>query len=65
MPLYEYYCPNCEHRFEKLVLELDPDMIQCEECGWAFAVRLISACNHKVTGDNARNSYGLKPKEKK
>ena len=34
MPIYEYYCPECEVEFEKLVKMSDADTQQtCPECG--------------------------------
>ena len=34
MPLYEYYCPECEIEFEKLVKMSEADAQQsCPECG--------------------------------
>ena len=34
MPIYEYYCPECEVEFEKLVRMSEADAQQtCPECG--------------------------------
>ena len=44
MPIYEYRCQECEHRFEKLILSIDrePKDLACPACGSADAQRLIS-----------------------
>lgn len=33
MPLYEYECKKCHHRFEKIRKFSDPPMKKCPECG--------------------------------
>jgi putative FmdB family regulatory protein len=34
MPIYEYYCRICDHRFEKLLLKgHDPEDTVCPACG--------------------------------
>jgi putative FmdB family regulatory protein len=33
MPLYEYQCKKCGHRFEKIQLFSDPLVKKCPECG--------------------------------
>src|SRR6266436_3808518 len=33
MPLYEYECKNCHHRFERLQKFSDPHVKKCPECG--------------------------------
>lgn len=33
MPLYEYECQKCGHRFEKIQLFSDPMLKKCPECG--------------------------------
>lgn len=43
MPIYEYYCPSCEKKFEELVFEKKPAMIYCPQCGKPEVNRLISS----------------------
>jgi len=44
MPLFEYRCPNCQRRFEKLVRLADrTEEAICPHCGYERAERLISA----------------------
>lgn len=33
MPLYEYLCTKCKHRFEKIQKFSDPMVKKCPECG--------------------------------
>lgn len=33
MPLYEYQCKKCKHRFEKIQKFSDPPVKKCPECG--------------------------------
>jgi putative FmdB family regulatory protein len=45
MPIYEYACPSCGHRFEKLVRSVSGDQpqITCPQCQGQEAQRLVSA----------------------
>jgi len=43
MPIYEYQCEKCEHRFEQLVKSMnDTDGAVCPECGSKKVERLPS-----------------------
>src|SRR5262245_53966351 len=42
MPLYEYQCKKCGHRFERIQKFSDAPIKKCPECGGAVE-RLISA----------------------
>ncbi len=42
MPLYEYECKKCHHRFEKIQKFSDPHTKKCPECGGAIE-QVISA----------------------
>ena len=33
MPLYEYQCRSCEHRFERIQKFSDPLATECPSCG--------------------------------
>ena len=33
MPLYEYECKKCKHRFEKILKFSDKHLTKCPECG--------------------------------
>ncbi len=43
MPLYEYHCSKCEHKFEKLQKFSDSNPDKCPNCGEPKPDRLISA----------------------
>lgn len=44
MPLYEYRCKHCKHRFETLRTLRDRDEdVECPACGKKKAVREMSA----------------------
>ena len=32
MPLYDYICPSCQHKFEEIVLYRKKDLVKCEKC---------------------------------
>jgi len=53
MPIYEYYCPSCEKRFEELVFETNPAVVHCPECGKDEVNRLISLF---ATASNTNNT---------
>jgi putative FmdB family regulatory protein len=42
VPLYEYQCKKCKHRFEKIQKFSDPPVKKCPECGGP-AEQLLSA----------------------
>jgi putative FmdB family regulatory protein len=49
MPLYEYQCKKCKHRFEKIVKFSDKPIKKCPECGGALE-QLISASTVQFKG---------------
>lgn len=51
MPIYEYQCKKCGHKFEKIQLFSDAPVKKCPECGGAVE-KLISrsAVQFKGTG---------------
>ena len=42
MPLYDYLCKKCGHRFEKIQKFSDPEIKECPQCGGEVE-RLLSA----------------------
>ena len=42
MPLYDYQCKKCGHRFERIQKFSDPELKECPECGGEIE-RLLSA----------------------
>ena len=60
MPIYEYECPSCEHRFEKLV-RINADAPPCPECGGGEVRKLVSASGFILKGGGwYKDHYGLK-----
>jgi len=43
VPLYEYNCNNCGHRFEKIVKFSDEPLKVCPQCGKETIEQLLSA----------------------
>ena len=43
MPLYEYECESCNHRFEKIVKYSDPPLDTCPKCGKGPVRKLFSS----------------------
>ena len=63
MPLYEYQCDACQHRFERIQKFSDPHPEACPQCGGAVHKLLSSpAIQFKGTGwyitDYAKKSSG-------
>ena len=69
MPIYEYECVKCGHRFEYLVLPSSPEA-ECPRCQKRDLKRLISLCavssenTRQAHLDSARKSYAKVHKEK-
>jgi putative FmdB family regulatory protein len=42
VPLYEYQCKKCKHRFEKIQKFSDPPVRKCPECGGSVEKLLSS-----------------------
>jgi len=49
MPVYEYECPKCKHRFERLVKISDP-LPECPECGHKPVEKAVSVSTFKLKG---------------
>ena len=69
MPLYEYECAACGHRFERIQKFSDPPVDVCPNCGEAKVQKLLSspAIQFKGTGwyitDYARSKESKESKE--
>ncbi len=65
MPLYEYECNDCEHRFERIQKFSDPLVSACPACGGEVRKLLSSpAIQFKGTGWYVTD-YAKKPSEAK
>ena len=70
MPLYEYQCEACGHRFEKIQKFSDPPIEVCPQCGGTVHKLIASpAFQFKGSGwyitDYAKKDSGTKDKESK
>lgn len=60
MPIYEYECPSCGNRFEKLV-RINAEPPPCESCGGTEVRKLVSASGFILKGGGwYKDHYGLK-----
>lgn len=76
MPIYEFDCPACAHRFERLQKISDADPTDCPECGKPGVRRRLTApafrlagsgwyeTDFKKEGDTKRNLVSSEPSEK-
>ena len=54
MPLYEYHCDDCDHRFEVLQrLEAGTEELLCPECGGESLEKLFSTFAASAEGSAA------------
>lgn len=50
MPIYEFQCNACGHRFDRLQKISDPDPSTCPECGAPQVQRQLSAPQFRLSG---------------
>lgn len=50
MPIYEFECQSCDHRFDRLQKLSDPDPETCPECGKAQVKRALTAASFRLKG---------------
>ena len=50
MPIYEYQCTNCDHKFDLLQKMNEEPAKECPECHKNKAVRLVSAAGFQLKG---------------
>jgi putative FmdB family regulatory protein len=59
MPIYEYTCSTCEHRFEELVSADGRTLVACPECASSDVTKLFSSfATRSVGGDMPRTAVG-------
>lgn len=64
MPLYEYQCKKCKHRFEKIQKFSDAPIKKCPECGGPVEKLLHApAVQFKGSGWYVTDYAGKKPAE--
>ncbi len=61
MPIYEYQCPDCGHKFEKLQKMSDDPITVCPECSGGSVRKLVSSSAFILKGSGwYKDHYGLK-----
>jgi putative FmdB family regulatory protein len=50
MPIYEFQCNACGHRFDRLQKISDPDPASCPDCGQPQVQRRVSAPQFRLAG---------------
>lgn len=64
MPIYEYECASCRHKFEELQKISDKPLAKCPSCGKLKVDRLISKSSFTLKGDGwYASGYSKKPKK--
>jgi putative FmdB family regulatory protein len=51
MPIYEFECVQCGHRFERLQKLSDPDPSTCPSCAAPRVKHLVSAPSFRLAGN--------------
>jgi len=51
VPIYEYKCESCSHKFEQLQKMSDPVLKQCPECQQPDLRKLISSAGFQLKGN--------------
>ena len=70
MPIYEYQCEACSHKFDKLQKMSDAVLKQCPECEQPQLRKLISSAGFQLKGNgwyvtDFKNSGNSKPEKNK
>lgn len=61
MPIYEYACPDCNHRFETIQKISEDPVKVCPTCGAGNVKKLVSATSFVLKGSGwYSDHYGLK-----
>lgn len=50
MPIYEYACSSCEHRFDALQKMSDAALVHCPQCNEPALRKLLSAPKFRLKG---------------
>ncbi|HHY46344.1 MAG TPA: zinc ribbon domain-containing protein, partial [Firmicutes bacterium] len=58
MPIYEFMCESCGHKFEELVLGGSSDAMKCPKCGATRTKKLISAFGYSGSSGFRSSSSG-------
>ncbi|MCK4756769.1 zinc ribbon domain-containing protein [candidate division WOR-3 bacterium] len=56
MPIIEFYCSRCQHKFEELILNNDePNSIKCPKCKNSNLEKLYSSFSFSSSGGFSSN----------
>jgi len=61
MPIYEFECEQCRHRFERLIFPSEDGQPSCPKCDGEKARKLMSACSNVTLKIPAGYGGGAKP----
>ena len=62
MPIYEYRCKKCQHKFDKLVpMSTDDSEIECPACHEKLAERVVSLFGTTGSGSRSRSAGSCAP----
>jgi putative FmdB family regulatory protein len=50
MPIYEYYCHHCQHKFDELQKVSDPVLTHCPKCQQPALEKLVSNTSFQLKG---------------
>ena len=64
MPIYEYQCTDCAHKFDELQKMDDAPLIDCPQCNKASLVKLVSAPSFRLKGSGWYETDFKKDKRK-
>lgn len=64
MPIFDYECRDCGHRFDTLQKAADPALTDCPACGHPALRKLLSAPSFHLKGSGWRNSKEQAPARK-
>lgn len=65
MPIYEYFCKECDKVYEILVFNGKDEPEKCEKCG-SLLEKIISKANFKLNGSGwYKDGYSSKKASKK
>lgn len=65
MPIYEYQCSECEHRFDRLQKMADAPLVTCPKCNEDSLRKLVSAPSFRLSGSGWYETDFKTDKDKK
>lgn len=59
MPIHEYECPKCKHKFELITIKISDvkDKVECPKCKVLIDKRIMSSGGFVIHGYNSSNGY--------